>query len=89
MRPLQTNRREEVNRHSGLRVAGHYPLHFFYRLMSRTEFTTQQLMIYTQTATITEAIKPATLEMLQNMRRELEYRVDVFRATKEAHVQTY
>ena len=46
-------------------------------------------MIYTQTATITEAIKPATLEMLQNMRRELEYRVDVFRATKEAHVQTY
>ena len=42
----------------------------------------------TLTATITETIESVTSKMLQNTWRENKYRLDVFRATKGAHIKT-
>ena len=38
---------------------------------------------------ITDAFATITEDMLENTWREIDYRLDVFRATKEAHVEVY
>ncbi|GBM39032.1 hypothetical protein AVEN_70205-1 [Araneus ventricosus] len=38
---------------------------------------------------ITDAVSSVTAEMLDNTWRELEYRLDILRATKGAHIEIY
>jgi len=38
---------------------------------------------------ITEAFATITVDMLENTWREIDYRLDVLRATKGAHVEVY
>jgi len=40
-------------------------------------------------ARITDAFAAITEDMLENMWREIDYRLDVLRATKGAHVEVY
>jgi hypothetical protein len=40
-------------------------------------------------ARITDAIATITDDMLENRLREIDYRLDVLRATKGAHVEVY
>ena len=40
-------------------------------------------------ARITDAFGIITEDMLENTLREIDYRLDVLRATKEAHVEVY
>jgi len=40
-------------------------------------------------ATITDAFATITEDMLENTWREIDYRLDVLRATKGAHVEVY
>ena len=40
-------------------------------------------------ARITDAFATITVDMLENTWREIDYRLDVLRATKGAHVEVY
>ena len=40
-------------------------------------------------ARVTAAVATVTMEMLENAWREIEFRLDVLRATKGAHVEMY
>jgi len=52
-------------------------------------FSTQVPDITNLKARITEAFATVTEVMLENTWREIDYRLDVLRATKEAHVEVY
>ena len=72
-------------------IAGyHPPLTSFYGGMLRTKCFRHQfqiLQIWRQE--ITDAFATITEDMLENTWREIDYRLDVLRATKGAHVEVY
>jgi len=71
-------------------IAGyHPPLASFYGGMLRTVFSTPFLDITNLKARITEAFATITEHALENTWRENDYRLDVLRATKGAHVEVY
>ena len=68
----------------------HPPLTSFYGGMLRTKCFRHQfqiLQIWRQE--ITDAFATITEDMLENTWREIDYRLDVLRATKGAHVEVY
>ena len=66
------------------------PLTSFYGGMLRTKvFSTPVPDITNLMARITDAFATITEDMLGNTWRETEYRLDVLRATKGAHVEVY
>jgi len=54
-----------------------------------TVFSTPVPDITNFKARITEAFDTITEDMLENTWREIDYRLDVLRATKRAHVEVY
>jgi hypothetical protein len=58
--------------------------------MLRTKvFSTPVADITNLKARITDAFATVTEDLLENTWREIDYRLDVLRATKEAHVEVY
>jgi len=66
------------------------PLDFFlWRYVKDKVFSTPVPDIANLKARITEAFATITEDMLENTWREIDYRLDVLRATKGAHVEVY
>ena len=66
------------------------PLDFFlWRYVKDKVFSTPVPDITDLKARITDAFATVTEEMLENTWREIDYRLDVLRATKGAHVEVY
>ena len=66
------------------------PLHFFlWGYVKDKVFSTPVPDITNLKARITDAFATITEEMLENAWREIDYRLDVLRATKGAHVEMY
>jgi len=66
------------------------PLDFFlWRYVKDKVFSTKVPDITNLKARITDAFATITENMLENMWREIDYRLDVLRATKGAHVEVY
>jgi len=64
------------------------PLHFFlWRYVKDKVFSTPVPDITNLKARITDAFSTVTEDMLENTWREIDYRLDVLRATKGAHVE--
>jgi len=87
---FQTGGLGEMVRHPGhhdRRISP--PLASFYGGMLRTVFSTPFLDITNLKARITEAFATITEHALENTWRENDYRLDVLRATKGAHVEVY
>jgi len=57
--------------------------------MLRTVFSTPVPDITNLKARITDAFATITEDMLENKWKGIDYRLDVLRATKEAHVEMY
>jgi len=71
-------------------IAGYHPLDFFlWGYVKDKVFSTPVPDITNLKARITGAFATLTLDMLENTWREIDYRVDVLRATKGAHVEVY
>ena len=63
---------------------------FFYGGILRTKcFRNQFQILQKMKARITDAFATITEDMLENTWREIDYRLDVLRATKGAHVEVY
>ena len=66
------------------------PLDFFlWGYVEDKVFSTPVPGITNLKARITEVFATITEDMLENTWREIDYRLDVLRATKEAHVEVY
>jgi len=66
------------------------PLDFFlWRYVKEKVFSTSVPDITNLKARITGAFATITEDMLENTWREIDYRLDVLRATKGAHVEVY
>ena len=66
------------------------PLDFFlWRYVKDKVFSTPVPDIANLKARIADAFATITEHMLENMRSEIDYRLDVLRATKGAHVEVY
>ena len=66
------------------------PLDFsLWRYVKLKMFSTPVPDITNLKARITDAFATITEDMLENMWREIDYRLDVLRATKGAHVEVY
>ena len=66
------------------------PLDFFlWRYVKDKVFSTPVPDITNLKARITDGIATVTEDMLENTWRETDYRLDVLRATKGAHVEVY
>ena len=66
------------------------PLNFFlWRYVKDKVFSTPVPDITNLKARLTDGIATITEDMLENTRREIDYRLDVLRATKGAHVEVY
>jgi len=66
------------------------PLYFFlWRYVKDKVFSTPVPDIINLKAKITDAFATITEDMLENMWREIDCRLDVLRATKGAHVEVY
>ena len=78
-----------------VRKPGHHdrrispPFTSFYGGMLRTVFSTPVPDITNLKARITDAFVTITEDVLENTWRETDYRLDVLRATKGAHVELY
>ena len=69
-------------------ISGYHPLDFF--LLGYVQdkvFSTPVPDITNLKARITEPFATITEDMLENTWREIDYRLDVLRATKEAHAE--
>jgi len=87
MQHFQTGALGEIARHPG-----HHdrPLDFFlWRSVKDKVFSTPVPDITNLKARITDAFAAITEDMLENTWREIDYRLDVLRATKGAHVEVY
>jgi len=62
---------------------------FLWRYVKDKVFSTPVPDITNLKARITDAFATVTEDMLENTRRELDYRLDVLLATKGAHVEVY
>jgi len=62
---------------------------FLWRYVKDKVFSTPVPDITNLKARITDAFGIITEDMLENTWREIDYRLDVLRATKEAHVEVY
>jgi len=71
-------------------IAGNHPLDLFLRgyVMDKM-FSTPVPDITNLKARITDAFATITEDMLENTWSEIDYRLDVLRATKGAHVEVY
>ena len=89
MQYFQTGGMEEMVRHPGhhdRRISSH--LTSFYGGMLRTKcFRNQFQILQISKARITDAFVTVTEDMLENTWIETDYRLDVLRATKGAHVE--
>jgi len=66
------------------------PIDFFlWKYVKDKVFSTPVPDITNLKARITDAFTTITEDMLENTWREIEYRLDVLRATKGAHVEVY
>ena len=71
-------------------IAVFHPLDFFlWRYVKDKVFSTPVPDITNLKARITDAFLTITEDMLENMWREIDCRLDVLRATKGAHVEVY
>ena len=71
-------------------IVGCHPLDFFiWGYVKDKVFSTPVPDITNVTARITDAFATITEDMLENTWREIDYRLDVLRATKGAHVEVY
>jgi hypothetical protein len=70
-------------------IAGYHPLDFFLWGYEDKVFSTPVPDITNVKARITDAFASITEDMLENTWRETDYRLDVLRATKGAHVEVY
>jgi len=71
-------------------IAWYHPLDFFlWGNVKDKVFSTPVPDITNLKARITDAFAVITEDMLKNTRRETDYRLDVLRATKGAHVEVY
>jgi len=71
-------------------IAGYHPLDFFlWEHVKDKMFLTPVPDITNLEARITDAFATITEDMLENTWREIDYRLDVLRATKGAHVEVY
>jgi len=71
-------------------IAGYHPLHFFFWGHVKDKvFSTPVPDITNLKARKTDAFATITQDMLENTWREIDYRLDVLRATKGAHVEVY
>jgi hypothetical protein len=91
MQHFQTGRLGEMVRH-----LGHHdrpditPLDFFlWGCVKDKVFSTPVPDLTNLKARITDAFATITVDMLDNTWRETDYRLDVLRATKGAHVEVY
>jgi len=71
-------------------IAGYHPLDFFlWRNVKDKVFSTPVPDITNLKARITDAFATVTEDMLEYTWREIDYRLDVLRATKGANVEVY
>jgi len=71
-------------------IAGYHPLDLFlWGYVKDKVFSTPVPDITNLKARITDAFATITEDMLENTWREIDYRLDVLRATKGAHVEVY
>jgi len=73
-------------------IAGYHPLpldFFLWRYIKDKVFSTPFPDITNLKARITDAFATITEDMLENTWREIDYRLDVLRATKGTHVEVY
>ena len=71
-------------------IAGYHPLDFFlWGYVKDKVFWTSVPDITNLMARITDAFGTVTEDMLENTWREIDYRLDVLRVTKGAHVEVY
>jgi len=71
-------------------IAGYHPLDFvLLGYVKDKVFATPVPDITNLKARITDAFSTITEYMLENTWREIDYRLDVLRATKGAHVEVY
>jgi len=71
-------------------IAGYHTLDLFLWGYAKDKlFSTPVPDITNLKARITDAFATITEDMLENIRREIDYRLDVLRATKGAHVEVY
>jgi len=91
MQHFQTGGLGEMVRHPGhhdRRISP--PLDFFlWRYVKDKVFWTPVPDITNLKARITDGIATITEHMLENTWREIDYRLDVLRATKGAHIEVY
>jgi len=91
MQHFQTGGLGEMVRHTGhhdRRISP--PLDFFLWWYVKDKlFSTPVPNITNLKARITDAFTTITEDMLENTWREIDYRLDVLRATKGAHVEVY
>ena len=91
MQHFQTGGLEEMAQHPGHHDRRISPrLNFFlWRYVKDKVFSTPVPDITNLKARITDAFATITEDMLENTWRETDYRLDVLRATKAAHVEVY
>ena len=71
-------------------ITGYHPIHFFLSGYVKDKvFSTPVPDITNLKARITDAFATISEDMLENTWREIDYRLDVLRATKGAHVEVY
>jgi len=71
-------------------IAGYHPLDFFlWEYVKDKVFSTPVPDITNLKAKITDTFPIITDDMLENTWREIDYRLDVLRATKGAHIEVY
>jgi len=91
MQHFQTGGLGEMVRHPGhhdRRIS--FPLtSFYWGYVKDNVFSTPVPDITSLKARLTDAFAKITEDMLENTRRETDYRLDVLRATKGAHVEVY
>jgi len=71
-------------------IAGYHPLDFFlWGYAKEKVFSTPVPDTTNLKARITDAFATRTEDMLENTWREIDYRLDILRATKGVHVEVY
>ena len=88
---FQTGGLGEMVRHSGHHDRRISPLltYFYVGYVKDKVFSTPVPDITNLKVRITDAFATITEDMLENTWREIDYRLDVLRATKGAHVEVY
>ena len=91
MQHFQTGGLEEMIRHPShhdRRISPPFDF-FLWGYVKDKVFSTPVPNITNLKARITDAFATVTEDMLENTWREIDYRLDVLRATKGAHVEVY